>query len=66
MQCMQVGVIAAVDVSLQYDWMNGRNFGKSPYLDYYFVFLHDFGNLSSNDYFPFALDNFARLLPQID
>ena len=43
-----MGVIPAINVSFQYDWMNGHNFGTNPYLDHSFVFRHDFGNLSSN------------------
>ena len=54
-----VGVIPTINVSFQYDWMNGRNFGTNTYLDYCFVFRHGFGNLSSSDYSPFALANFA-------
>ena len=55
-----LGVIPAINVSFQYDWLNGRNFGTNPYLDYHFVFRHDFGNLSSNGYSPCALANLSQ------
>ena len=42
-------------------WLNGRIFGTNPYLDYHFVFQHDFGNLSSNGYSPFTLANFVQI-----
>ena len=61
-----VGVISTINVSFQYDWMNIRNFGTYPYLDYYFVFRHDFRNPSPNGYSPFALANFAQFCSQID
>ena len=54
-----VGVIPAITVSFQYD---NRNFGANPYLDYHFVFPHDFGNFSSNGYSPFALANYAKIV----
>ena len=55
-----VGLISAINVSFQYHWMNGRNFGTNPYLDYHIAFQHDFGHLSSNGYTLFALANFAQ------
>ena len=33
-----VGVIPAINVSFQYDWMNVRKCGTNPYLDYHFIF----------------------------
>ena len=59
--CIQArGIIPAINVSFQYDWMNGRNFRTNSYLDYHFVFRHDFVNLSSSGNSPFALANFAQ------
>ena len=131
-----MGVMPAINMSFQCDWMNGRNFGTNPYLDHYgdisslrwrhnghdsvsnhqprdcflnrlfrhrskktsklrviglcagnspeagefpaqiasnaenvsiwwrhhdhFVFRHDFGNISSNGYSPFAVANFTQ------
>ena len=56
-----VGVILTINVSFQYDWMNGCNFGTNPYLDYQ-CFSTSL-NLSSNGYSPFTLANFAQFCP---
>ena len=59
-----LGVIPAINVSFQYDWMNGRNFKKNPYPDYHFVFRLGLGNISSNGNSPCALANFYQFLPR--
>ena len=58
-----VGVILTVGVSLEYDCMNGDNFGANPHLSSHFIFRHDLGNISSNRYSPFALANLAQFCP---
>ena len=52
--CIQARQGHTINVFVQYDWMNGGNFGTNLYLDYHFVFRHDFGNLLSKGYSPFA------------
>ena len=57
-----VGIIPAIN---QYGWMKDRNLVTNIYLDYHFAFRHDFGNLSSNHYSPFALAFFVSFAPDM-
>ena len=53
------GVIPTVNVSFQYDCMNGRNFGANPYLDYHFFGL--ISRTSRQMVFPVRLGQFCTV-----